>query len=35
VGGVAQATVNTGANLAQGVGSAVQNNQDGNFVQNV
>jgi outer membrane biosynthesis protein TonB len=35
VGGVAQTTVNSGANLVQGIGSAVQDNQEGNFIQNV
>lgn len=35
VGGVTQTAVTTGATLAQWVGNAVQNNQDGNILQNV
>lgn len=35
VGGVAQTAVSTGSTIAQGVGGAIQNNKDGNILQNV
>ncbi|MDR2191116.1 MAG: hypothetical protein LBP53_08385 [Candidatus Peribacteria bacterium] len=34
MGGVAQTAVQTGSALGQGMGNAIQNNQDGNFLQN-
>jgi len=35
VGGATQTAMNTGVGMVQGMGSAVQNNQDGNILQNM